>query len=383
MTRLIAAAALLLAMPATAPAASRIMVDPRVELLGVVQHLAQDVRVKAADAAYGDRVDKRFGAFRGHAAVRLYRRLAARPGGEGAGILMLYYSAPPALRLERGELSLPYLQSEEEKQLAHRFIWELRAFAEASDFSRFFREHRDYYRGIERAASAELRGLDPAAEIEKYLRVRLDCLNHYILSPLYRPGILNSFILPYPDPATVTEPLSRPIEVYTLLRWVAAKPKRTGASPVFDVPSSVLWQEPLYVFIDPSFHHYEARHIPEPEKFYGALSSCRGRAINCVKGYTVSALAAHLSASVWGGAPRPDATDETHRLYADALSERLKEFESGTGTLWRFYPRLFDVFAGLSGQPRPSRPAPGADPDVSSAAEFLDPRWRRAFAEAR
>ncbi|PIR16035.1 MAG: hypothetical protein COV48_11100 [Elusimicrobia bacterium CG11_big_fil_rev_8_21_14_0_20_64_6] len=373
---------LVLAAPVSAASSSRLFVDERIELLGIVQYLADEHPDPILDEGYREDVERQFGSLRGHPVVRLYRQAAGRPGGEGLGILMLYYSAPPELKLARPELHLPYVGSESEKELAHRFLWELRDFAAATDFDAFFRKHQGSYRKIEAEANAELAGLDPAAEIERYLRVALDIRNHYILSPLYRAGLRSSFILPYPDPVTLLERPANPIEVYTLLTWVPEKVDRAGPLyPVFDVPSAVLWQEPLYVFIDPSFHHYEARYIPKPGEFYGDAAACRERAINCLKSYTVAALVDRLSRRAWNIPFLP--VDETSPLgvYSRALSSRLEEYEAGKTTLWAFYPRIFSVFAKFA-HPAAQEPVlsvPGRP--ISSTADFFDRRWRRAFGE--
>lgn len=383
--RLAAAAALILGLgvPAGAASSSRVMVDERVELLGVVQHLASERPEKIPNPAYADAVERRFGSLRGHAAVRLYRQAARRPAGEGLGILMLYFSAPPALKPARPGLRLPYLDAEADKEIAHRFLWELRDFAAVSDFSGFFREQRAFYRAIERAAAAELGGLDPAAAIERYLRVELETRNHYVLSPLYKAGALNSFILPYPDPVTLLERPKAPLEVYTLLAWVPAKAERSGARyPVFDAPSAVLWQEPLYVYIDPSFHHYEARYIPDPEKFYGESAGCRERAVNCLKSAAVAALVDRLSRRAWGTSFLPYEKNTELGRAAEAIAKRLEEYEAGSSTLWAFSPRLFSVFAERA---RPSAPAPALEAPgspIRSTSDFFDRRWRRDYGAA-
>ncbi|MDP3540994.1 MAG: hypothetical protein Q8T11_00845 [Elusimicrobiota bacterium] len=381
-----AAAALLLCLcvPAWAGSSSAILVDERIELLGVVQHLAAGSADPAQDAAYAAAVERRFGALRGHAAVRLYRQAARRPEGEGLGILMLYLSAPPALTLARGDLRPPYLDAETDKELAHRFLWELRDFAVVSGFSEYFREQAGYYRSIERAAAAELGSLDPAAEIERYLRVSLEIRNRYVLSPLYRPSVLNSFILPYPDPVTLLDRPKGDVEVYTLLTWVPAKSERSGPLyAMFDVPSAVLWQEPLYVYIDPSFHHYEARYIPEPKEFYGDAAGCRQRAINCLKSAAVAGLVERLSLRAWGASFLPHDRNSERVRYAAAVAERLEEYEAGTATLWAFSPRLFGVFGELA---RPSAPPPALAPPalpIRSTSDFFDRGWRRDFGAAK
>lgn len=380
------AAALLLCLAATAGAAStsRVLVDERVELLGVVQHLAAERAEPALDPVYAEAVEKRFGPLRGHAAVRLYRQAARRPGGEGLGIFMLYFSSPPALTLARGDLRLPYLDAESDKELSHRFLWELRDFAAASGFPEFFREQTAYYRSIERDAVAELGGLDPAAALERYLRVELEIRNHYLLSPLYRASVLNSFILPYPDPVTLLDRPKGPVEVYTLLSWVPKKADRSGPRfPVFDVPAAVLWQEPLYVFVDPSFHHYEARYIPDPDEYYGQAAGCRERAVNCLKSAVVAAVVERMSLKTWGASFLPQERDPERARYARAVARRLEEYEAGSATLWAFSPRLFGVFGELA---RPSAPAPSlAAPalPIRSTSDFFDRAWRRTYGETR
>ena len=374
------AAALLLAVPAGALSSSRLQVDERVELLGVVQHLASERPADAPNPGYAQAVERRFGSLRGHAAVRLYRQAAGRPAAQNLGILLLYYSRPPGLKPERPALRLPYIDAEADKELLHRFLWELRDFSSVSGFAAFFEEQRPFYRGIERAASAELGKLDPAAAIEDYLRVSLETSNRYILSPLYRAYDLNSFILPYPDPVTLLERPQAPLEVYTLLTWVPDKAKRSGAGySVFDVPAAVLWQEPLYVYIDPSFHHYEARYIPEPEKFYGPSAGCRERAVNCLKSAAVAGLVDRLSRRAWGTSFLPQEKNTDLARSAQAIAARLEEFEAGGGTIWEFSPRLFSVFAEMA---RPSQPPPAlAVPDqpIRSTSDFFDRRWRRDY----
>ena len=163
---------------------------------------------------------------------------------------------------------------------------------------------------------------------------------------------------------------------------MAKKSERLSLSyPVFDVPSAILWLEPLYVFIDPSFHHYEARYIREPERFYGETAGCRKNDINCLKAYAVAALVDRLSRRAWKAPLLPsEGTPLAH--YSRALSTRLEEYESGKGTLWEFYPRVFSVFAELAhpAAPVPTLAVPGKP--VDSAADFFDPSWRQAFMAA-
>ena len=90
---------------AAAPLAARastfdVEVDPRIELLGVVQRLAGRGGA-GADEAYTRELDGAFGRFKDHPAVKLYARILNKsPGVDPLGIDLLYYSAPPALALD-------------------------------------------------------------------------------------------------------------------------------------------------------------------------------------------------------------------------------------------------------------------------------------------
>ncbi len=162
------------------------------------------------------------------------------------------------------------------------------------------------------------------------------------------------------------------------------KSKRSGpVYSVFDVPSAVLWQEPLYVYVDPSFHHYEARYIAEPKAFYGEAAGCRERAVNCLKSAAVAGLVERLSLRAWGASMLPHDKNSERARYAAAVAKRLEEYESGSATLWSFSPRLFGVFGELA---RPSAPAPALGAPglpIRSTSDFFDRRWRRDYAQAR
>jgi len=76
--RLASAAVLALGLAAPALAAPpEVSVDPRFELLGVVQRLAGASREGADTAAYVRAIDRRFAPFKGHPAVALYRGMAS------------------------------------------------------------------------------------------------------------------------------------------------------------------------------------------------------------------------------------------------------------------------------------------------------------------
>jgi hypothetical protein len=365
----LAGAVLALALAAPAGAApADVSVDPRFELLGVVQQLAGLGREGADTAAYRKAIDLRFGKYREHPAVALYRDMASSPAREEASaVILLYFTAPPELKLKDKNADIHYLNGEGRREEMQRFIWELRDLANASGFMAFFKENEAYYRKAEDQARAKFYGLDPTAVMESYLGVGLSSGNHYIL-PLLAAKTHN-FIVPYPLP-----PASLGVKSFDVYTLYAAAPADFAS----------VWNEPVYAFIDPSFHYFEKLNIPDPEAFYGAdIARCRAVSPECTKQFVVFALFERLNRALLP--PDPNATpyylkdfaSERDRRYMKALSERLDEYDRERAkypTLWSFYPRLFSVFHELAHDGKPGKLRVPADPPIRTAADFFEPR---------
>jgi hypothetical protein len=360
------AALLALGLAASAGAASfDVSVDPRFELLGVIEHLAGLDRADAQNAAYRESVDRRFAKFKDHPAVALYRNLGASESRvEAVATIPIYFSAPPELALQDKEADIHYLNGPNEREEMQRFIWELRDFARASDFMAFFRENAPLYRKAEDDARRDLGVVDPLAAIEGFLGVGLSGRSHYIV-PLLARGT-HAFIVPYPlPPARLGQ---KSFDTFTI----------TGELR----PRDYVWSEPLYVYIDPSFYYFEKLNIPDPAAFYGPeIARCRAVSPVCTKEFLVGAIIDRLKrragfpgSPAWAG----EAPASLRPRYMKALSERLDEYErerTRYPTLWTFYPRLFSVFYELA---HDGRPAPGplsvpADSPIRAAADFFDP----------
>jgi hypothetical protein len=191
---------------------------------------------------------------------------------------------------------------------------------------------------------------------------------HAYLSPLYTPSRLSSFIVPYPDAATLPLPLRGPLEVYSLFSYVEDPSKRaSGRTVVWDVPSPNLWSEPLFVFVDPAFDAYQRARVPDPAAFYGAsVESCRQRAANCAKAFVVAALIKRLNRRAFPDKLVSDGANAQDEALAALLAARLEEYEKSRAahpTLWSFFPRLLSAFPERAGRkPDPAPPVPPARP---------------------
>lgn len=370
MSRAAAAILLLAALRTAAAAAPVIAVDPRIELLGIVQRLAGREAFPPEDAEYARLVDERFGRWRGHPAVRLYAEAFAGPF-DPLGVVLLYYSDPPELALKNPSVTVPFAGDERGGERLLSFIWQLRDFAARSGFSDFFHEERPRYTGVEAAARAELGSLDPEADFSRYAGFDLQVRRHYALSLLYSPTQRNSFIIPYPDVALLGRH-DGSFDVWTLFQYFPGKAARARAgTAAFAVPSTELWQESLFVFVEPALYYFESLQPFDPAAFYGPPASvCRGDGPNCVKGAVVAALLDRLHA---GGPPHTHVTPD----YEGALRERLVEYEAHRerfATLWDFLPRLLSVYSETAlGRPAPSPLAGAKIPSPRKTSDFFSP----------
>ncbi|MBI3552095.1 MAG: DUF4932 domain-containing protein [Elusimicrobia bacterium] len=361
-------------------------VDPRIELLGVIDHLAGRSPRDPGLEEYAQRVERRFGALREHPAVMLYRDMVSnRPREDICAIVLFYYSAPPALELKDRSFDVPHLEGKSENEDMQRFLWELRDFSALSDFMGFYRDNGEFYRRLEDSARSTLGGVDPIGAIEGYLGVGLKSRTHYVLPLLLADE--QSYVVPYPDPVVLAGSGTSAFEVETMAReFILARP---GAAPA---PfSNMVWYEPLYVFIDPSFYYFERLNIADPAAFYGpAVERCRAYNPTCTKSYLVSAIVKHLNKKAAPGLKRYEEDDSSDKLfarYARALSDRLDEYDLHRDlypTLWDFYPRLFSVFHELAfpGAP-PVKLSVPADLPIRSAADFFKSSVRDRLLGAR
>lgn len=384
MKRILTAVLLALAAAAPAAASSAYASDPRIELLGVVQWLSGTRPDLPGDDSYRAAVEKAFAPFRGHPAVSRWRAGASRGAPltpeapraldamDGRAIDILYFTDPPQLAPRTGPTP-PYLDDPAEAARFAQFLAALRDFAVKSDFMRFYKDHRSDYKRVSAAAAGELGVEDPLGAVQKYAGLPLDAKARWIVSPLFVPSRRNAYITPYPDPQTLPAPGPEDFEVVTLLAYVP------GQGPLGDVVTqrhrAALWQEPLFVFVDPALHAFDAARGGEAAAYYGAaVAACRGSGADCAKNWLVAALSARLDVAAFGAPSNlPDGRDPRRDEYMTALSARLEEYEKDRRkwrTLWDFLPRLMAVFpekAGLSA-PAPVLPAAKRIKDLFSGA---------------
>ncbi|MFO0829819.1 MAG: DUF4932 domain-containing protein [Phycisphaerales bacterium] len=145
--------------------AALVRVDPRVELLTIVARLsgADEYNMPNSRSPYSERVEKRFGPFRDHPAIRAYAALRADHGASFDAIpsLALHLDGVPTLK-ER----MPFdprparLDARWELEPTRAFIVQLRDFATVTKAAEFFADERAFYEKTEARLAALVKEAD-------------------------------------------------------------------------------------------------------------------------------------------------------------------------------------------------------------------------------
>jgi hypothetical protein len=160
-------------------------VDPRIELLSIVQYLAGYRPITELPSAYRARVDSAFAGFRDHVAVALFRDMAA------AGFS---FHVPPQATLHRTidlQPALPFppgvLARGGGEDRLESFYRHLAEFRRESGFDTFFQANRGFHERLLREAAAHIGPLQRPELLEAYYGERMAAYT-IILVPLYMPG---------------------------------------------------------------------------------------------------------------------------------------------------------------------------------------------------
>ncbi len=174
----------------TAGAVSRktvsIAVDPRIELLAVVQHFtgwAQKGHIKSK-TAYKSDIDRYFGQFKDHPAIAYAESLFNSNFTYDAPVqFVLCHGSPPAL-----EQKVPYsdylIARAGGEPVLVRFAEELRDFARKTDFSRFYEAHSTLYETLATEVGILFEDKNYAEALEDFYGESMGSYN-LVLAPLF------------------------------------------------------------------------------------------------------------------------------------------------------------------------------------------------------
>jgi hypothetical protein len=160
-------------------------VDPRIEVLSIVQYLAGYRPITELASAYRTRIDSAFHGVRGHEAVALFRDMAASG---------FSFHVPPQATLHR-TLDLEPALAFPESVLARgggearleAFFRRLADFRQASGFDSFYRANLAFYETLLTQTAAHIGPLQEPQLLEAYYGERMAAYT-IILVPLYMAG---------------------------------------------------------------------------------------------------------------------------------------------------------------------------------------------------
>jgi hypothetical protein len=160
-------------------------VDPRLEVLSIVQYLAGYRPITELASAYRARVDTAFAGFRGHGAVAMFRDMSASG---------FSFHVPPQATLHR-TLDLEPAVALPESVLARgggeaqleAFYQQLADFRRGSGFDAFYRANLMFYELLLRRTAAHIGPLQAPELLEAYYGERMAAYT-IVLVPLYMAG---------------------------------------------------------------------------------------------------------------------------------------------------------------------------------------------------
>lgn len=339
--------------PADSPAAEAehdahvdIRVDPRIELLLIVQHLTNDFAkmtnlITRFDFAYKREIEAHFRPFDKHTAVMTYRQLFQRGFAFDAGphaVLRLTADEHLSLRAPFPEDILARVGGADDFE---QFRSQLADFAKASSFWKFYEEHKPFYTSLcddvrERVKPGEL-----VAALNAYAGMPVTNA-HLVLFPMGHPGGF----------AAQIEPDESGIEVFAVVGPGAAE----NDKPVFGAS----WYESLIIheFAHTIVNPLADEHTEQVAKTESLMSPIREHmARQAYKNWTtivnehiVRALEARMAFHRHGAdAMHKKIQEDVNRsfVHLPALCKALERYEADRArypTLRAFYLELLAVF---------------------------------------
>jgi hypothetical protein len=339
---------------ASPPPGLNIMIDPRIELLAVVQILSNYNQrtglITRQNFAYKQAVLTTFGQFRSHRAVKIFERMSQKGFSfDAPPAAMLHLTDPPELAVHTSYTEYLLRRAGGEKKLGE-FITALRDFAVETDFMRFYSEQQPFYDQITASVTDMLADTDDLTALEAYYGMQEYSYN-IVLAPLYHAGGFGP---------RVTRP-DGSADVYSI---GGPQSMNEDGFPTFGDSQSfryLIWHEFAHSFVNPqtTLHRGAVNsyaHLLKPiqkemkKQAYGDWETV-------VNEHIVRAITTRLSYRLVGQEAGDAALAyETERsfIYLPLLLEQLERYEADRvsyPTFADFYPELIRAFDSVENKP--------------------------------
>lgn len=327
-----------------------IAVDPRIELLAVVQLLSGYGEmipgvITGFDFDYKREMLEYFEPHKYHKAVKLFKEMAPSFHYDAPPAAMLHLSNPPELEVRYPFTEYLIRRAGGEERLED-FIDALWDFGQKSAFMEFFEAHQKDFDRMAASVRAKIKGLNFVSDIEDYYGMSSSSYN-LILAPLFHPGGYGPRVR-LPDGTH---------DVF----YIGGPRGLEGNFPVWGGVEDfryLVWHEFSHSFVNPTTHLF----IDEVDRYAGLLDPIAGPMEEmaygswetCVNEHVVRAVTvrlAHLHQGEDVGEKSLMHERTRHFAYVEALCERLKIYEKKRDRypcFIDFYPELIKVFKELS-----------------------------------
>ena len=324
-----------------------VTIDPRIELLAVVQHLAgygqRFPLLTDFDLAYITEIENTFRTFRGHPAVKLFDQMSSTFHADAPPAAMFHLSEPPMLAVQVPFTEYLVKRAGGTDQL-EQFIVALRDFAQVSRYKDFYLAHSAFYTAILEPLVAQFTKVDDVVILEQYFGMQ-----HYsytlVLAPLF------SGIGAYGAHVFRADGM---LDLYSVAGTVGMD---ENFYPLFDEPihmRPLLWHEFAHAFVNPLteqhlniVNQYQAlfRTVADQMTQYGY-----GSWATTVNEHIVRSVTIRLKALALGEAQSQASLEQELAwgfAYMGRIVERLKQYETQRDrfpTFCDFYLELINAF---------------------------------------
>jgi hypothetical protein len=329
-----------------------ISVDPRIELLSIVQYLSDYGKldrslVTQLEQTYRKDIDERFSKFKSHSVIDFFNRMSKNGFSYDAPpTAMLYLDSDLSLNKEASKYIDPMLWARAGGEIRlTAFIKALRSFAEESEFPEFFKAHKLFYEQILRETAELVQGRDVVKQLEAYYGEKK---NGYtvIISPLLGGGSFGPQI-----------EQKEGKNVYCIIGPL----KMHDGIPIFGSTgffNQLQWHEFSHSFVNP----LSEKNMPLVGKYSHLFNPLKSRMSAqaysewkiVVNESVIRAVTTRLAYQFDGAAAGDRELDYNKSngfIFTDALAGKLEEYEKRRDrypTLASFYTQLISIFDGFS-----------------------------------
>ena len=326
-----------------------VSVDPRMELLSIVQLLSDYPILTRLNFSYKQEIMDNFSSLKYHNAVSLFKEMA-RIGFsfDAPPTAMLFLSDPPELKNV-----IPFtdyiLMRAGGKEKLDTFIESLRDFATKSDFMKFYSSHNDLYSKIINDVKSKMNAEEYIELLESYYGVTQNSYN-IIATPLFHCGGYGPNI----------ECENGLLDIYSIIGPCDVK----NSIPIFGSEEDfkyITWHEFSHSFVNPVTNKYKTE-LNKYSKLFSPISEkmsnmAYGDWIICVNEHLVRAIVARFNELKVSTEEANSILREEINLgfvYIEHIYNLLKSYESNRNkypTFADFYPEIVLLFKKLSELP--------------------------------